>query len=298
MKTLSVRFYKRLILVILALLIAVPTALAIVFGVQNAGLRKALAGETGANRPDPGVSQVPLTPEGAAIDYQLLYPELYSSAGTTGRHPPQEKTAYLTFDCTPGENTRKILDALDEYGVKATFFVGAGAEESSLDMLREIVERGHAIGLRCYSDSYQTVYQSVTAYLDDFQQIYDLVYEATGVRAEIFRFPGGSINAYNSGIYQELIAEMLRRGFIYFDWNVSGEDTRLGGLTAEQVSDSVLNGMEGKDWGIIALRDAAGKGVVAEALPAAISGLKEKGYDLQPLTAEVMPVIFSYKNAP
>lgn len=43
MKTLSVRFYKRLILVILALLILVPTVLAVVFGVQNAALRRQLA---------------------------------------------------------------------------------------------------------------------------------------------------------------------------------------------------------------------------------------------------------------
>ena len=47
----------------------------------------------------------------------------------------------------------------------------------------------------------------------------------TSIKPEIFRFPGGSINAHNRGIYQEIISEMLRRGFLYYDWNVSTQDT-------------------------------------------------------------------------
>lgn len=164
--------------------------------------------------------------------------------------------------------------------------------------MRDIVSRGHSIGLRSYSDSYQEIYQSVDAYLKDFEQIYNLVYETTGVKAEIFRFPAGSVNAYNSGIYQELIAEMLRRNFIFFDWNVSGEDTQVGDLTADSVASSVLSGMDGKERGIVLLRDSADKMAVVDALPGIIAELQNRGYNFQPLTAAVLPVVFSYKSAP
>lgn len=52
--------------------------------------------------------------------------------------------------------------------------------------------------------------------------ILDLLKECN-IKATIFRFPGGSINAYNSTIFQELIAEMLRRGYTYYDWNVTSK---------------------------------------------------------------------------
>ena len=68
MKTFSVRFYKRLILVILALMILVPTVLAIFFGVKSAALEKQLAAQGGTADPNPthqsGEDQDPLVTPG------------------------------------------------------------------------------------------------------------------------------------------------------------------------------------------------------------------------------------------
>lgn len=299
MKTLSVRFYKRLILVILALLILIPTILWRHAAGENAKLRSQLEAQ------QPEVSQSPgnnplegVDLEAEPIEYQAAYPELYSAVQIPEQRVQASDMVYLTFDSDISPNTRRILDTLDEYGVKATFFVNGTTDAEAQAILREIVNRGHSIGLRSYSNSYQEIYQSVSAYLDDFSRIYNLVYEVTGVRAEIFRFPAGSINAYNSGIYQELIAEMLRRNFVFFDWNVSGEDTRVDGVTADSVQDSVLSGMEDKPRGIILLRDTADKTAVADALPGILIGLQSRGYSFQPLTLAVRPVVFSYNSAP
>lgn len=299
MQALSVRFYKRLILVVLLLLILIPTVLAVRFGLQNAGLRKQLAAQDGP------VQSAGAVPPGEAVDlvgdgigYQSLYPELYSSAQVPKERKVETDTVYLTFDCVPGENTREILDILDDYGVKATFFIADGTQDGETELLREIVDKGHAIGLESYSNSYQTVYQSVSSYLEDLDKLNTLIYDATGVRAELVRFPGGSVNAYNSAIYQELIAEVLRRGYVFYDWNVSGGDTQVGAPNAQNIVNNVMNGMYDKDWGIVALRDSVGKEAARDALPELINGLKSSGYSLQPLTPDVMPAIFSYKNAP
>lgn len=300
MKTFSVRFYKRLILVILALLIIVPTVLWRYTAGQNEKLRSQLETQQPVASQDPEkkdpLEGIDLAAE--PIEYQTAYPELYSGVQIPDQRVQANDMVYLTFDSDISPNTRRILDTLDEYGVKATFFVNGTTDAEAQSIMREIVNRGHSIGLRSYSNSYQEIYQSVSAYLDDFSRIYELVYEVTGVKAEIFRFPAGSINAYNSGIYQELIAEMLRRNFVFFDWNVSGEDTRVDGVTADSIQDSVLSGMEEKPRGIILLRDTADKTAVADALPGILIGLQSRGYSFQPLSLAVRPVVFSYNSAP
>ena len=56
--------------------------------------------------------------------------------------------------------------------------------------------------------------------MEDFHQTYQAIYNACGVYPTIFRFPGGSVNSYSRGVYQQIIAELLRRGFVYYDWSV------------------------------------------------------------------------------
>ena len=46
------------------------------------------------------------------------------------------------------------------------------------------------------------------AYLDDFHEAWDIIYDATGIKTEIFRFPGGSVNDFNTETRDEIIQEM------------------------------------------------------------------------------------------
>lgn len=137
----------------------------------------------------------------------------------------KEKIMYLTFDDGPtAENTVAVLDTLKEKNIKATFFLVGENVEKHPEVARRIAEEGHTIGIHCYSHDYKEIYAGVESYLADFEKAYRAVYEATGVETRLFRFPGGSINAYNKGVYQEIIAAMTERGYIYFDWNASLED--------------------------------------------------------------------------
>lgn len=307
MKTFSVRFYKRLILVFLALLILIPTVFAVFFGIRSANLERQLAEGSGVKEPDsqntvgPDVSRtpgvVPTSYENGLVadplSYQLLYPDLYSTGNVSQNRDREIDTVYLTFDCAPSSNTTQILDVLDEYGVKATFFVMGTTDPDALEVMKDIANRGHTIGLLCYSGSYGEIYQStVDAYLDDFKRIYDLVYETTGIKAEIFRFPGSSVNSYNSRIYQELIAEMLRRNFVFFDWTVSAESKK----GAAEISEWVLSRMANEDRGIIKFRDSLESDDTAVALHTIIEELQNRGFKFRPLSVSVSPVIFSYES--
>lgn len=135
------------------------------------------------------------------------------------------KTMYLTFDDGPSpENTMAVLDILQEKDIKATFFLIGENVERYPEVARRIVEEGHTIGIHCYNHDYDKLYESVDSYLADFEKAKTIIYEITGVETRLFRFPGGSINAYNEGVRQDVIDRMTQDGYIYYDWNASLED--------------------------------------------------------------------------
>ena len=137
-------------------------------------------------------------------DYTKLYPNLYCTRPETQIIPA--KTIFLTFDDGPSERTSEILEILREKNVKATFFVTGNASQKGQALMKQIVDEGHTIGIHTYTHEFRQIYASVSAFLDDFNKIYNLIYEATGVKPKIFRFPGGSKNSFNKNNYKELIA--------------------------------------------------------------------------------------------
>ncbi|MEG1427990.1 MAG: polysaccharide deacetylase family protein [Oscillospiraceae bacterium] len=299
---LSVRFFKRLFLALLAAAILVPSTLAVCFGVSAQQARKQVSRlEEQLEAAEPVVSEEKSADVPAAegtqseLSYQSLYPELYCRSYDPGGWKREENVAYLTFDDGPSSNTEEILEILRKNDIRATFFVTHRGDRPQEELLRKILSEGHTLAIHTYSHEYGTIYGSVEAYLEDFQQVYQWIEEATGVQAELFRFPGGSINGYNAAIYQPLIAEMTRRGFTYFDWNVSGEDA-ANGATAQSVTDAVLGGVDGCYRAIILLHDAADKDYTVQALPQIISGIQERGFSFAPLTAQIKPVAFSYRD--
>ncbi len=307
----SVLFFKHVILAVVIVSIAVPTSLAVVFGVelqelrqQTTALRTQLsematelqaaeqsAAEETATTPTGSGPQQPEVPA-----YTALYPELYAEPADYASDDADNRV-YLTFDDGPSERTDEILAILEKYGVKATFFVIAADGEEDLQRMRNIVAAGHTLAIHSYSHNYRQIYGSVEAYLEDFNQMYCQIEEATGVKPQIFRFPGGSINSYNNGIYREIIAEMTRRGFVYFDWNVANGDAATN--TTQPASTLAANALKGVGTtrrAIILMHDSTVKTTTVEALPSIIEGYLNAGYSFAPLTAATKPISFSYLN--
>ena len=227
--------------------------------------------------------------------YQELYPELYAQPHELNS-VEKSKVCYLTFDDGPSARTPEVLDILKRYGVKATFFVVGKDTEQSRQWMRDIVEAGHTIGIHSFTHSYRTIYDSVEAFLDDFAQEYHLIEEATGVAPQIFRFPGGSINAYNGHIYQEIVGEMVRRGFVYFDWNRSNGDAVSKPPAAATLAKNALNRLGSSSRVILLMHDSKGHASTVASLPAVIEGYLNAGYSLEALTPEVRPIIYAYPN--
>jgi len=231
----------------------------------------------------------------AESPYASLYPDFYA---------PQELSAntreagvmYLTFDDGPSARTREVLDILKKKDVKATFFVVGSTGEEGEALLRRIVEEGHTLGMHSYSHNYSKIYASTEDYLADMYRIFTQIRDTTGFTPTLFRFPGGSINGYNSAIYQDLIAEMMRRGFVPFDWNVSSADASERPVEVDVLVSNVISGARKVERGVVLMHDSAPRVTTVQALETMIDSLRAMGFELKALTPDVMPLLYAYRN--
>lgn len=183
------------------------------------------------------------------------------------------RRVYLTFDDGPSSNTERILDILDQYGVKATFFVVG--KEGYADQYKRIVEDGHTLAMHSYSHKYSEIYASLDAYREDLTKLHDFLYEITGEDCSIVRFPGGSSNTISHVDMWELINYLNRENMVYFDWNVSSGDATGGKKSAEQIAKNVLDSVGQFNTAVVLFHDAAGKDSTVDALPAIIEKILE-----------------------
>jgi peptidoglycan/xylan/chitin deacetylase (PgdA/CDA1 family) len=183
------------------------------------------------------------------------------------------KRIYLTFDDGPSPNTDKILDILDSYGIKATFFVvgKSGYDEQ----YKRIVNEGHTLAMHSYSHKYSEIYQSLDTYKADLLKLHDFLYELTGVDSKIVRFPGGSSNTISKVDMGELISYLDEQNMIYFDWNVSSQDASSVTKSTQDIADNVINGLGKFNNSVVLFHDASNKDTTVEALPIIIDKVLE-----------------------
>ena len=223
------------------------------------------------------------------------YPALYVSKPEYVPHEAGDKVVYLTFDDGPSNLTIPVLDVLDRYGIKATFFVVGKTSEEDKEALRETVERGHTLAVHTYTHDYASIYASPEAYLSDFSRIRNLIYDTTGVEPTIYRYAGGSVNGYNKGTARSIVTEMNRRGYTYYDWNVDSGDAQHG-ATAESIYRNVIDQTSRYEKAIVLMHNSGAKKDTLDQLPRIIEKLQSMGYRFAALDATVEPINFRLPN--
>lgn len=200
-----------------------------------------------------------------------------------------KKLVYLTFDDGPSEYTNEILDILKEYDVKATFFVLAkdGYEEE----YQRIIDEGHTLAIHSYTHQYSQIYESPEAFRQDVTQMSDYIYDLTGYRCEFYRFPGGSSNSIIQFDKDECFDVLEEEGLVYFDWNVTSKDASSYRLSAQAITNNVLNGTAQTDSAVVLMHDASDKYTTVQALPEIIESLQaEENTIFLPITDGTTPV--------
>ncbi len=226
-----------------------------------------------------------IEPQPTESPYAALYPDMYVTAPTN--YVREKGTVYLTFDDGPNGNTNDKLYILRTRGVKATFFVVPDRGETCTQRLKDIVAGGHAIGVHSASHDYKKIYASVEAFLADFYEAWDTIYDATGVKTQIFRFPGGSQNDFNVDTRDAIIKEMTRRGFRYYDWNVDSGDA--AGADWSKMYNSIPKDIKNMHRSVVLMHD---KTVTTLVLEDVIVLLQGEGYKFDKINDDTQPVQF------
>ena len=228
----------------------------------------------------------------ASIDRTVTVEAVKQTATTSSGN----KVVYLTFDDGPGAHTQQLLDILDKYNVKVTFFV-TNVNSGYENMIAKEAAAGHTVAIHSASHDYKKIYSSVDAYFADLNEMSDIIYAQTGQRPKLIRFPGGSSNTvslkYCSGIMTTLTKAVTDQGYKYFDWNVSSGDA--GGTTStEEVYQNVVNGMKSHNVSVVLQHDI--KGFSVNAVERIIQWGLANGYTFLPLTTSTEDVHHGVNN--
>lgn len=200
------------------------------------------------------------------------------------------KKVYLTFDDGPSIYTDDILDILADYDVKATFFVIGKTDKKSMNLYKRIVKEGHTLGMHSYTHNYDKIYNSIEDFDKDFTKLWKLLYDTTGYKPSIYRFPGGSENMVNKNGMEDFIQYLNEHSVVYFDWNVLNGDATGVTYTKEQLIANVLGGVAAKDRSIVLMHDSKSKEMTVESLPGLLEELIAGGAQILPLDKEVPPI--------
>lgn len=143
------------------------------------------------------------------------------------------RTIYLTFDDGPGKYTYDVLEILDKYNVKATFFTIGYYVDHYPDQARAIVEHGNLIACHSYTHEYDQCYASVDAFMNEVEQWKEAVQNATGTVPDriCIRFPGRSTTPNAKNVADGIKSQIILKGYRWFDWNAANNDKYPKGNT-------------------------------------------------------------------
>ena len=132
----------------------------------------------------------------------------------------EDKRIYLTFYCGyENGNTPLILDALKKHKAPATFFVVGNFVSTSGDLLKRMVDEGHAVGNHTFSHPDMSKISTQEAFAKELSQVEELFKEATGTEMEkYYRPPQGKYNEANLKMAKDMGYKTFFWSLAYVDW--------------------------------------------------------------------------------
>lgn len=185
--------------------------------------------------------------------------------------PTEAKYIALTFDDGPNTTTtNQILDILEEYNVKATFFlIGANINDESAKSVKRAFDMGCEIGNHSKTHSYMDK-MTEDEMKEEIQYVSDKIFEITGQREKYFRPP---YIAVSDPMFNNIDLTFIN-GTGCNDWDAK--------VTAEKRF--LVMKMRAKDGAIFLLHDAEGNDNTVEMLKNLIPYLLDEGYQLVTLS--------------
>jgi peptidoglycan-N-acetylglucosamine deacetylase len=200
--------------------------------------------------------------------------------------PSSEAAVALTFDDGPDPAvTPRVMDILESYHAKATFFCIGNRVERFPDVAAAIVERGHAIGNHSHNHPNLFAFYGPRAVAQEVGRAQEAIASATGQAATFFRAPVGIRGPF-------LEPCLAREGLSLVSWSRRGFDTVSRDAAA--VTSRLTRGLKQGEILLMhdgsSARDSARRPVVLEALPRVLDALAARGLQVRPLPNSPKPV--------
>ena len=156
----------------------------------------------------------------------------------------EEKELALTFDINWAENDElyNILDVLDKYNVKATFFIMGGwvnYSEENKEKLKKINERGHEIGNHSYIHPMFTKINEERM-KSELEKTNKIIKDTIGVDVNLFRFPSGDYNKKSIEFVKSNGYEIIQWNIDSIDWKQLGEEKEYNNVMKKIEPGSII----------------------------------------------------------
>ena len=200
-------------------------------------------------------------------------PAAPTPAPTTGN-----KVIALTFDDGPGPYTEKLLDILDKYDAKATFFLIGSKVSARANTLRRMQSRGHQLGNHSWSHP-ELNKVSAEQLASEIDQTNNAIKQAVGTKPNIIRPPYGAFN-------RAVLEQFRQRGMSAVVWSVDTRD--WADRNSEIVCSRAVAGA--RNGAVILMHDIHPTSV--NAVPCILNSLKQQGYSfvtVQNLIGDMTP---------
>jgi len=181
----------------------------------------------------------------------------------------------ISFDAAWGDQySEEILDILDRYQVKTTFFLVGFWVDKYPDMVKKIHERGHEIGNHSTTHPHMTQLSDAQI-AEELNQTGEKIEKLIGKKPNLFRPPFGD--------YNDRVIEVAKaNGYYSIQWDVDSLDWKELGV--QPVVDRVLRNV--KKGSIVLFHNNAK--YVTEYLPLVIERLQKEGYEIVPISELIM----------
>lgn len=195
-----------------------------------------------------------------------------------------DKKISISFDAAYGdEYTQDILDTLDKYNIKSTFFLVGIWVDKFPSQVKDIAKRGHDIGN--HSSTHPNMSElSKESMIEEIKSNGDSMYKLTEKQSFLFRPPFGDYN-------DSLIQVCRENGYYPIQWSVDSLDWKELGV--QPVVDRVTRNI--KSGSIVLFHNNAK--YVREYLPIVIERLIEEGYEIVPISELIYYDKFTIDNS-
>ena len=212
----------------------------------------------------------------------INHPKVVGAAATTRQLPiysmdrGNEKLISISFDAAWGnEDTQALIDILDRYNVKATFFAVGQWVDKYPESVKALHDAGHEV--MNHSNTHPHFPQmSVEQVAAELNACNDKVEQVTGARPTLVRLPYGDYDDASINTVRSLDMEPIQ-------WSVDSLDWK--GISAEEITKRVLDKVE--PGSIVLFHNAAEH--TPEALPGIIEQLLQEGYTFVPISQLILP---------